>query len=120
MSRSGVRLCGDEVQRRAGGHGWLALDAGLVVGQELVEVGDGPGMQVGQAVRFAFLGVGDPPYENQGHVSAKLQRPSGFQRRLERDLSDAFGTTLYDLPETREEVLTASKISGPVSVCTRL
>lgn len=64
----------------------------------------------------AFLGVGDPPYENQGHVSAKLQKPSGFQRRLERDLSDTFGTTLYDLPETREEVLTASKTIGPGSV----
>jgi CHAT domain-containing protein len=62
------------------------------------------------------LGVGDPPYQNQGHVSAKVEKPSGFQRRLERDLSDAFGATLYDLPETREEVLTASKTIGSGTV----
>jgi CHAT domain-containing protein len=69
------------------------------------------------AVRqHAFLGVGDPPYQNQGHISAKLDMPNGFRRRLERDLSDAFGATLYDLPETREEVLTASKTIGPDSV----
>ena len=66
--------------------------------------------------QHAFLGVGDPPYENQGHISAKIDMPTGFQRRLERDFSDAFGTPLYDLPETREEVLTASKIIGPDSV----
>jgi CHAT domain-containing protein len=58
----------------------------------------------------AFLGVGDVPYQNQGHVSAKVQRPRGVQQRLERGLSDAFGTTLYDLPQTREEVLSVSKI----------
>jgi len=66
--------------------------------------------------QHAFLGVGDPPYQNQGHISAKLEKPSGFQRRLERDLSDAFGATLYDLPATREEVLAASKTIGPDSV----
>lgn len=66
--------------------------------------------------QHAFLGVGDPPYQNQGHISVMLEKPTGFQRRLERDLSDAFGTTLYDLPETREEVLTASKTIGPDSV----
>ena len=64
----------------------------------------------------AFLGVADPPYQNQGHVSAKLDKPNGFQRRLERDISDTFGTTLYDLPETRDEILSASKILGPDSV----
>lgn len=66
--------------------------------------------------QHAFLGVGDPPYENQGHISAKIDKPNGLQRRLERDLSDAFGTTLYDLPQTREEVLSASKTIGPDSV----
>jgi len=66
--------------------------------------------------QHAFLGVGDPPYQNQGHVSAKVEKPNGFQRRLERDLSDTFGTTLYDLPETREEVIAASKIIGSDSV----
>jgi CHAT domain-containing protein len=66
--------------------------------------------------RYGFLGVGDPPYQNQGRVSAKLEKPTGFQRRLERDLSDAFGVSLYDLPATREEVLAASKAIGQNSV----
>jgi len=47
--------------------------------------------------------------KDQGHVSAKLEKPIGFSRRIERGLSDVFGTELHDLPETREEVLTASK-----------
>jgi len=59
--------------------------------------------------QHSFLGVGDVPYENQGHVSAKLEKPIGFSRRIERGLSDVFGTELHDLPETREEILTASK-----------
>jgi len=63
-----------------------------------------------------FLGVGDPAYENQGHISAKLEKPTGFQTRVERDLSDAFGVPLYDLPQTREEILTVSKTIGPDSV----
>lgn len=66
--------------------------------------------------QHAFLGVGDPPYENQGHISAKIVKPNGLQRRLERGLSDTFGTTLYDLPETREEIINASKTIGPDSV----
>ena len=61
------------------------------------------------AGKHAFLGVGDVPYQNQGHVSAKLEKPIGFSRRIERGLSDVFGSELHDLPETREEVLTASK-----------
>jgi CHAT domain-containing protein len=61
------------------------------------------------AGQHIFLGVGDVPYQNQGHVSAKLEKPNGFSRRIERGLSDVFGTELHDLPETREEVLTASK-----------
>ena len=59
--------------------------------------------------QHSFLGVGDIPYQNQGHISAKLEKPIGFSRRIERGLSDVFGTELHDLPETREEVLTASK-----------
>src|SRR6266566_4516032 len=59
--------------------------------------------------QHSFLGVGDVPYQNQGHVSAKLEKPIGFSRRIERGLSDVFGTELHDLPETREEILTASK-----------
>jgi CHAT domain-containing protein/tetratricopeptide (TPR) repeat protein len=57
----------------------------------------------------SFLGVGDVPYQNQGHVAAKLEKPTGFSRRIERGLSDVFGAELHDLPETREEILTASK-----------
>jgi CHAT domain-containing protein len=66
--------------------------------------------------QHTFLGVGDVPYQDQGHVSAKIQKPRGVQQRLERGLSDAFGTTLYDLPQTREEVLTVSKIVSRDSV----
>jgi CHAT domain-containing protein len=65
-----------------------------------------------QFSRRTFLGVGDVPYQNQGHVSAKLNKPSGVEQRLERGFSDMFGATLYDLPQTREEVLTAGKIVG--------
>src|SRR5205807_1363702 len=39
----------------------------------------------------SFFGIGDPAYQDQGHISAKLEKPIGFQRRLERNLSDAFG-----------------------------
>src|SRR5208283_3294136 len=65
-----------------------------------------------QLSRRTLLGVGDVPYQNQGHVSAKLDKPSGVEQRLERGFSEMFGATLYDLPQTREEVLTASKILG--------
>ncbi|MBZ5700446.1 MAG: CHAT domain-containing protein [Acidobacteriia bacterium] len=69
-----------------------------------------------QLPRQTFLGVGDVPYQNQGHVSAKLDKPSGVEQRLERGFSDMFGATLYDLPQTREEILTVSKIVGKDSV----
>src|SRR5713101_2279087 len=68
------------------------------------------------AGQHTFLGVGDVPYQNQGHVSAKLEKPSGLTQRIERGLSDVFGTALHDLPETREEVLAASKIVGKDSL----
>jgi CHAT domain-containing protein len=69
-----------------------------------------------QLPRHTFLGVGDVPYQNQGHVSAKLDKPSRVEQRLERGFSDMFGATLYDLPQTREEILTVSKIVGKDSV----
>jgi CHAT domain-containing protein len=62
--------------------------------------------------RRTFLGVGDVSYQNQGHVSAKLDKPSAFKQRLLRGLSDTFGTSLYDLPQTREEIIEVSKIVG--------
>src|SRR5271155_163951 len=66
--------------------------------------------KVARTPRHTFLGVGDVPYQNQGHVSSKLEKPSAVGQRIERGFSDTFGTTLSDLPQTREEVLSVSKI----------
>src|SRR6267378_4220643 len=68
--------------------------------------------KVAQAPRHTFLGVGNVPYQNQGHVSSKVDKPSALGQRIERGFSDTFGTTLYDLPQTREEILSVSKIVG--------
>ncbi len=65
-----------------------------------------------ESSRRTFLGVGDVSYQNQGHVSAKLDKPNAFKQRLLRGLSDTFGTSLYDLPQTREEVVEINKIVG--------
>ena len=65
-----------------------------------------------EPARRTFLGVGDVSYQNQGHVSAKLDKPSAFKQRLLRGLSDTFGTSLYDLPQTREEVIEVNNIVG--------
>jgi CHAT domain-containing protein len=62
--------------------------------------------------RRTFLGVGDVSYQNQAHVSAKLDKPTAFKQRLLRGLSDTFGTSLYDLPQTREEVIEVNNIVG--------
>jgi CHAT domain-containing protein len=66
--------------------------------------------------QYTFLGIGDVAYQNQGRVSAKLEKPQGVKLRLERGLSDVFGTTLHDLPQTREEVITVSNVVGNESV----
>jgi CHAT domain-containing protein len=68
--------------------------------------------RVAQAPRRTFLGVGDVPYQNQGHVSSKLEKPTAVGQRIERGFSDTFGTTLSDLPQTREEVLSVNQIVG--------
>jgi CHAT domain-containing protein len=68
--------------------------------------------EVVQAPRHTFLGVGDVPYQNQGHVSSRLEKPTAVGQRIERGFSDTFGTTLSDLPQTREEVLSVSTIVG--------
>jgi len=65
-----------------------------------------------QQPQHIFLGLGDVPYRNQGHVSAKIDKPSAAKQRLLRGFSDALGTPLYDLPKTREEVLELRKILG--------
>ena len=59
-----------------------------------------------------FLGVGDVPYQNQGDVSSELPRPEGLEKTLSRGLSDAFSLPMYDLPQTRREILGANRILG--------
>jgi len=66
--------------------------------------------------RHVFLGVGDVLYQNQGHVSSKIDKPTAVKQRLLRGFSDALGTPLYDLPQTREEVLEVRKILGSDTV----
>src|SRR5439155_1985537 len=60
----------------------------------------------------AFLGVGDVPYRDQGGVSKKIDKPTAVKQRLLRGFSDALGTPLHDLPQTREEIIEVSKIVG--------
>lgn len=57
-----------------------------------------------------LLAVGNAPYENQANVTARVIKPAGMRDRLLRGMSDTFGTRLYDLPETRDEVLDIKKI----------
>lgn len=60
----------------------------------------------------SFLGVGDVPYRDQGGVSNKIDKPTAVKQRLLRGFSDALGTPLHDLPQTREEIIQVSKIVG--------
>jgi len=60
----------------------------------------------------AFLGVGDVPYKDQGGISNKIDKPTAVKQRLLRGFSDALGTPLHDLPQTREEIIEVSKIVG--------
>jgi CHAT domain-containing protein len=69
-------------------------------------------MKETQPSRRTFLGVGDVPYQNQGRISAKVEKPTGAKQRLLRGLSDTFGNSLYDLPKTREEVIEVNDILG--------
>ncbi|HYM79661.1 MAG TPA: CHAT domain-containing protein [Candidatus Dormibacteraeota bacterium] len=62
--------------------------------------------------RRTLLAVGNAPYQNQGNVSAQLVKPRGMTKRLLRGMSDSFRTPLYDLPETRDEVLDIRRILG--------
>jgi CHAT domain-containing protein len=59
-----------------------------------------------------FLGVGDVLYQDQGDVSSELPKARGFEKALLRGLSDTLSFPTYDLPQTRAEVLGASKILG--------
>jgi CHAT domain-containing protein len=69
-----------------------------------------------QEPRRSFLGVGDAPYENHNGVSENVRKPDGMRMRLLRGFSETFGTRLYDLPQTREEVLNISKAFGKDAV----
>lgn len=60
--------------------------------------------------RRTLLAVGNAPYQNQANVSADLIKPTGMEKRLLRGIADTFGTPLYDLPETRDEVLDIKRI----------
>jgi CHAT domain-containing protein/tetratricopeptide (TPR) repeat protein len=60
----------------------------------------------------SLLAVGDVPYQDQGNVAAMLPEPKGFETQVLRGLSDLFGTSFSDLPETRKEVLDVKKIIG--------
>jgi len=62
------------------------------------------------AARRTLLAVGNAPYQNQANISAALVKPTGVKDRLLRGVSDTFGTRLYDLPETRDEVLDIKNI----------
>jgi CHAT domain-containing protein len=57
-----------------------------------------------------LLAVGNAPYQNQANVSAALVKPTGVKDRLLRGVSDTFGTALYDLPQTQDEVLDIKNI----------
>jgi len=60
--------------------------------------------------QMTLLAVGNAPYQNQANVSAALVKPTGVKDRLLRGVSDTFGTPLYDLPQTRDEVLDIKNI----------
>ena len=63
-----------------------------------------------------MLAVGNAPYQNQANVSAELVKPTGVEKGLLRGISDTFGTPLYDLPETQDEVLDIKRILGNDSI----
>jgi CHAT domain-containing protein/Tfp pilus assembly protein PilF len=62
--------------------------------------------------RRTLLAIGDAPYQNQGNVSAELVQPTGMKKRLLRGMSDSLRVPLYDLPQTRDEVLDIKRILG--------
>jgi CHAT domain-containing protein len=60
--------------------------------------------------------VGDAPYQDRNGVSKNVRKPNGMRMRLLRGFWEAFGTPLYDLPQTRVEVLNASRTFGKDAV----
>jgi CHAT domain-containing protein len=64
----------------------------------------------------SFLGVGDAPYQGRNGVSTNVRKPDGMGMRVLRGFSEAFGTPVYDLPQTRVEVLNVSRVFGKDAV----
>ena len=59
-----------------------------------------------------FLGVGDVAYENQGGAGKRIPASETLRGRFVRGFADFAGMPLHDLPETREEVESISRIVG--------
>jgi CHAT domain-containing protein len=59
-----------------------------------------------------FLGVGDVAYENQGGKGNRIPATETLRGRFVRSFADFVGMPLHDLPQTREEVESISRIVG--------
>src|SRR5271166_5412019 len=59
-----------------------------------------------------FLGVGDVAYENQGGKGNRIAATETLRGRFVRSFADFVGMPLHDLPQTREEVESISRIVG--------
>jgi CHAT domain-containing protein len=69
-----------------------------------------------QAASLPFLGVGDVAYENQGGAGKSIPASGSLQGRFVRGFADFAGMPLHDLPQTREEVQSISRIAGKNAV----
>jgi hypothetical protein len=72
------------IEGRAERDEWLPLGAGLELGDELVEVGSRPRVQIGQGDRLALLGVGDQ-IDQPG--SGQPSRRIGFEPLVDQELA---------------------------------
>jgi CHAT domain-containing protein len=59
-----------------------------------------------------FLGVGDVAYDNQGGTRERILASETLRGRFVRGFADFVGMPLHDLPQTREEVESISRIVG--------
>src|SRR5271166_752227 len=59
-----------------------------------------------------FLGVGDVAYENQGGKGNRIPASETLRGRFVRSFADFVGMPLHDLPQTRQEVESISRIVG--------
>jgi len=65
-----------------------------------------------QELSRPFLGVGDVAYENQGGKGKGISPSETLRGRFVRSFADFAGMQLHDLPQTREEVESISRIVG--------